>query len=67
LPVAGDHYSNSEYVFVRHDGVKENDSDKADCKDYWVAKILEVRAIDSSHVYARVCADIYIYIYLSAL
>lgn len=63
-PVAGDHYSNSEYVFVRHDGIKDKDNDdKADCKDYWVAKILEVRASDSSHVYARVfTSNVYIYV-----
>ena len=28
-PVAGDHYSNSEYVFVQHDRIKDNDN-KAD-------------------------------------
>jgi hypothetical protein len=57
--VAGDTYSNKEYVWVRPSepdtGTILTDEQKLDKRSYWVAKVLEVRARDASHVYARVC------------
>ncbi|KYK55405.1 ebs-bah-phd domain-containing protein [Drechmeria coniospora] len=56
-------YFNEDFVYIANDATIERqkdphkDADQQDLlpsNDYWVAKILEVRALDEHHVYARV-------------
>ncbi|KAI9745123.1 MAG: hypothetical protein M1818_001401 [Claussenomyces sp. TS43310] len=49
--IYGEKYSISDDVYVRHQGTPEKDASEG---DYWVAKILEVRASSSSNVMTRV-------------
>lgn len=48
--VQGEVFKNSDYVFVRG----EDTPIEAEPKDFWVARILQVRAQNSQHVYALV-------------
>lgn len=56
LIVADEDYSKADFVFVRPPGLKR--TSKAQEREFWVARILEVRAIDAQHVYA-LCAWLY--------
>lgn len=56
-------YYNEDYVYIANDatierqkaaGGKDADGDDFQTSDYWIAKILEVRALDEHHVYARI-------------
>ncbi len=44
-------YKNNQVVFVRGDMTPKNDEGP---KDFWVARILQVRAKNAQHVYALV-------------
>jgi hypothetical protein len=55
-------YENQDYVFVQPLGCVSRAQSKvvmeeSDVHEFWVAKILEIRAKDEEHVYARVIAD----------
>lgn len=44
-----------QYVFVNHSGIEHGaDLSEADAKMFWVARVLEIRAVDPEHVYLRV-------------
>lgn len=64
LPVSEQVYRNQEYVFVHPQGVglsvaqSEDDMEESGVHEFWVAKILEIRAKDEGHVYARVTRTI---------
>jgi len=51
--VQGDAYKNDQYVYVRGESTPAGALEKD--KDFWVARILEVRAKNAQHVYALVC------------
>lgn len=62
LTVSEQVYGNRDYVFVQPpDGVSGSQSrvvtDESGVHDFWVGRILEIRAKDEDHVYARVIAD----------
>ncbi|CZS94519.1 uncharacterized protein RAG0_04464 [Rhynchosporium agropyri] len=53
--IQGEAYTNSQFVFVRgEDTPKDKDNIEGRPKDFWVARILQVRAKDPQHVYALV-------------
>ncbi|KAF4631529.1 hypothetical protein G7Y89_g6613 [Cudoniella acicularis] len=55
--IQGETYKNNHFVYVRSDETppRERASDKEEnLKDFWVARILQVRAVNSQHVYALV-------------
>jgi hypothetical protein len=61
-PVTGVCYKTGDYVFVKPgtkvtEAQSTDDVEKPDVSDYWVAKILEIRAEGEESVYARVCTD----------
>ncbi|KAI9828693.1 MAG: hypothetical protein M1832_001796 [Thelocarpon impressellum] len=49
--VSGEHFGAGDYVLVNHNGVEHGASEEP---DFWVAHVLEVRAVDQQHVYVRV-------------
>lgn len=54
-----ENFALNEYIFVNHEsGVNAppNQPPKADSydRDFWVARVLEIRALDEAHVYLRV-------------
>jgi hypothetical protein len=61
--VHGQKYYNGEFVYVANEATKERQrttnkttggADLLRPEDYWVAKLLEIRAADEHHVYARI-------------
>ena len=50
--VQGDQYKNNQFVFVKG---KVSTPREGQERDFWVARILQVRASDPEHVYALVC------------
>jgi hypothetical protein len=55
--VVGVKYFVGDFIYILNDTVIEQDvSDAENLKHlgYWVAKILEIRALDEHHVYARI-------------
>jgi hypothetical protein len=52
VSVLGETYTDKEYVWVRP--VNKNPVDILNERHYWVCKIVEVRAMDESNVYALV-------------
>jgi hypothetical protein len=50
--IMGDAYRNKEYVFVNP--VEKGPTSYGDERDFWVARVLEVRASNPQHVYALV-------------
>ncbi|TAQ83683.1 hypothetical protein B7494_g7991 [Chlorociboria aeruginascens] len=50
--IQGEVYKNNQFVFVRGESTSPVPTDSPD--DYWVARILQVRAEDAQHVYALV-------------
>lgn len=50
-------YKNNHFVYVRSTETPQHDRDKdleENFKDFWVARILQVRALNAQHVYALV-------------
>lgn len=66
LTVSGQAYRVQEYVFVQPPGVafsstqSSDDAKGSNVQEFWVAKILEIRAKDEGHVYARVTLEDYL-------
>ncbi|KAL2064946.1 hypothetical protein VTL71DRAFT_4086 [Oculimacula yallundae] len=53
--IQGEVYKNNTFVFVRgEDTPKDKDNTEARPKDFWVARILQVRAKNAQHVYALI-------------
>jgi hypothetical protein len=63
LTVSEQVYRNQDYVFVQPQTVELSgaqskvDTEESGIQEFWVAKILEIRAKDEGHVYARVITD----------
>ena len=63
LKVSEQAYGIQDYVFVQPSGASISEIEsKGDMKevalqDFWVARIVEIGAIDEGHVYARVALD----------
>ena len=55
VTVGNENFALNEYIYVNHGGVPqgtevaENEEQK-----FWVARVLEIRAVDEAHVYLRV-------------
>lgn len=49
-----ENYAEGDYLFARTGNGLAVDAPHGDERDYWVGRILEIRASDSSHVYVRV-------------
>ena len=52
--VQGEVYKNNHFVFVRGEDTPKDKDKEEQPKDYWVARILQVRAKNAQHVYALV-------------
>jgi hypothetical protein len=52
--VQGEVYKNNQFVFVRGEGTPKDKAQEENLKDFWVARILQVRAKNAQHVYALV-------------
>ncbi|KAI9053633.1 hypothetical protein LZ554_002587 [Drepanopeziza brunnea f. sp. 'monogermtubi'] len=52
--IEGETYKNSDTVFVRGEGTPKDNNTWGKPKDFWVARVLEVRAKNAQHVYALV-------------
>ena len=53
--VQGEVYKNNQFVFVKGEGTPPDKDDTGGRpKDFWVARILQVRAKNAQHVYALV-------------
>ncbi|EHL03588.1 hypothetical protein M7I_0229 [Glarea lozoyensis 74030] len=53
--IVGDTYGNDCFVYVRSTTTPaENDTQEPSMKNFWIARVLQVRAKDASHVYALV-------------
>jgi hypothetical protein len=50
--VQGETYKNHHFVYVRGEDTPKGNVERD--KDFWVARILQVRAINPQHVYALV-------------
>lgn len=50
--VAGEVYKNNQYVFVRNHDTPAKFNGEEKVHDFWVGRILEVRAVNQQHVYA---------------
>ena len=57
LIVQGEVYRNNQFVFVRGE-TTPRDKTVEEPKDFWVARILQVRAKNPQHVYALVSGSI---------
>lgn len=47
-------YKNNQFVFVRGENTPQGKDTAGEPKDFWIARILQVRAKDAQHVYALV-------------
>jgi hypothetical protein len=56
--VQGEIYKNNQFVFVRGEITPVN-REIEDPKDFWVARILQVRAKNAQHVYALVSRSLH--------
>jgi hypothetical protein len=53
--VGTESFALQEYIFVNHDNIPHGiDITNMDDHKFWVARVLEIRAIDEAHVYLRV-------------
>ncbi|CUS10541.1 unnamed protein product [Tuber aestivum] len=53
--VGTENFALNEHIFVNHSNIPHGtDLGASDDKKFWVARVLEIRAIDESHVYLRV-------------
>ncbi|KAF3939919.1 hypothetical protein ABW19_dt0203150 [Dactylella cylindrospora] len=52
--VSGSHFNKGEIVEVNWDIIREDEVDDDDESKPWIARVLEIRAADPSHVYLRV-------------
>ncbi len=52
--VQGEVYKNNQFVFVRGEDTPKDKDTEGRPKDFWVARILQVRAKNAQHVYALV-------------
>lgn len=52
--VQGEVYKNNQFVFVRGENTPKDKDTEGRPKDFWVARILQVRAKNAQHVYALV-------------
>lgn len=53
--VGTENFALQEYIFVNHDNIPHGiDIPHMDDTKFWVARVLEIRAVDEAHVYLRV-------------
>ena len=53
--MGAENFSLNEYIFVNHSNIPNGaDLGAADDNKFWVARVLEIRAVDEAHVYLRV-------------
>ena len=52
--VQGEVYKNNQFVFVRGENTPKDKDTAGEPKDFWVARILQVRAKNAQHVYALI-------------
>ncbi|RPA90551.1 hypothetical protein L873DRAFT_1717284 [Choiromyces venosus 120613-1] len=53
--VGTENFALNEHIFVNHSNIPHGtDLGASDDKKFWVARVLEIRAVDESHVYLRV-------------
>lgn len=56
--VQGEVYKNNQFVFVRGEDTPKDKDTEGRPKDFWVARILQVRAKNAQHVYALVSGTV---------
>jgi len=52
--IQGEVYKNNQFVFVRGENTPKDKDTEGQPKDFWVARILQVRAKNAQHVYALI-------------
>jgi hypothetical protein len=53
--VGAENFAINQYIFVNHSNIPNGaDLGAADDNKFWVARVLEIRAVDAAHVYLRV-------------
>ena len=53
--VGSENFALNEYIFVNHSNLAHGSTlEETDEQKFWVARVLEIRAIDEAHVYLRI-------------